>query len=102
MDEDNYLLKFLGMEEYVKSGEVKQYIPNMDAVLAARIMNATLVLPEFDMNSYSHDDRCFDIFTPHEEKILMKYRKENFADKKLVYSERRAIRKRPLTPAEVP
>ncbi|MFS7932878.1 hypothetical protein Hanom_Chr04g00373121 [Helianthus anomalus] len=41
---------------------------------------------------------CFDIFTRHEEKILMKYRKENFADKKLVYSERRAIRKCPLTP----
>ncbi|KAJ0793276.1 hypothetical protein HanOQP8_Chr01g0027801 [Helianthus annuus] len=45
--------------------------------------------------------RCFDIFTPHEQKILMKYRKENFANKKLVYSERRAIGKCPLTPEEV-
>lgn len=31
----------------------------------------------------------------------MKYRKENFAEKKLVYSERRAIGKCPLTPEEV-
>ncbi|XP_076918611.1 O-fucosyltransferase 1-like isoform X2 [Bidens hawaiensis] len=44
---------------------------------------------------------CFDIFSPHEQKILMKYRKENFADKKLVYNERRAIGKCPLTPEEV-
>ncbi|KAL7619149.1 hypothetical protein Lser_V15G02770 [Lactuca serriola] len=44
---------------------------------------------------------CFDIFSPHEQKVLMKYRKENFAEKKLVYSERRAIGKCPLTPEEV-
>ncbi|KAJ0612445.1 putative GDP-fucose protein O-fucosyltransferase [Helianthus annuus] len=54
---------------------------------------------EKDMLSFAG---CFDIFTPHEQKILMKYRKENFADKKLVYNERRAIGKCPLTPEEVP
>ncbi|KVI00303.1 GDP-fucose protein O-fucosyltransferase [Cynara cardunculus var. scolymus] len=43
---------------------------------------------------------CFDIFSPQEQKILRKYRKENFADKKLVYRERRAIGKCPLTPEE--
>uniref|UniRef100_A0A251UTP6 O-fucosyltransferase family protein n=1 Tax=Helianthus annuus TaxID=4232 RepID=A0A251UTP6_HELAN len=53
---------------------------------------------EKDMLSFAG---CFDILTPHEQKILMKYRKENFADKKLVYSERRAIGKCPLTPDEV-
>jgi hypothetical protein len=45
--------------------------------------------------------RCFDIFTPEEQKILKKYREENFAPKKLVYKERRAIGKCPLTPEEV-
>ncbi|KAI8008578.1 O-fucosyltransferase 1 [Camellia lanceoleosa] len=40
---------------------------------------------------------CFDIFTLEEQRILKKYRKENFAEKKLVYSERRAIGKCPLT-----
>lgn len=45
--------------------------------------------------------RCFDIFTPEEQKVLRKYREENFAPKKLVYSERRAIGKCPLTPEEV-
>lgn len=45
--------------------------------------------------------RCFDIFSPEEQKILKKYRNENFAPKKLVYSERRAIGKCPLTPEEV-
>ncbi|XP_052188769.1 LOW QUALITY PROTEIN: O-fucosyltransferase 1 [Diospyros lotus] len=44
---------------------------------------------------------CLDIFTPDEQRILMKYRKENFAEKILVYSERRAIGKCPLTPEEV-
>ncbi|XP_057483867.1 O-fucosyltransferase 1-like [Actinidia eriantha] len=44
---------------------------------------------------------CLDIFTPEEQRILSKYRKENFAEKKLVYSERRAIGKCPLTPEEV-
>ncbi|CAN7097050.1 unnamed protein product [Brassica rapa subsp. narinosa] len=45
--------------------------------------------------------RCFDIFNPEEQKILKKYRKENFAEKRLIYNERRAIGKCPLTPEEV-
>jgi hypothetical protein len=45
--------------------------------------------------------RCIDIFTPAEQKILIKYRKENFAEKDLVYRERRLIGKCPLTPEEV-
>lgn len=51
----------------------------------------------FDVKTF----RCLDIFTPEEQSILRKYRKENFAEKKLVYSERRAIGKCPLTPEEV-
>ncbi|KAJ8760141.1 hypothetical protein K2173_010997 [Erythroxylum novogranatense] len=53
---------------------------------------------EMDMLSFAG---CFDIFSPGEQKILKKYRKENFAEKKLVYKERRAIGKCPLTPEEV-
>ncbi|XP_042055038.1 O-fucosyltransferase 1-like [Salvia splendens] len=53
---------------------------------------------EMDMLSFAG---CFDIFTPEEQKVLKKYREENFAPKKLVYSERRAIGKCPLTPEEV-
>ncbi|OVA18140.1 GDP-fucose protein O-fucosyltransferase [Macleaya cordata] len=53
---------------------------------------------EMDMLSFAG---CFDIFTPAEQKILKKYRKENFAEKELVYDERRAIGKCPLTPEEV-
>lgn len=45
--------------------------------------------------------RCFDIFNSEEQKILRKYRKENFAEKRLIYNERRAIGKCPLTPEEV-
>ncbi|PPS13710.1 hypothetical protein GOBAR_AA06867 [Gossypium barbadense] len=45
--------------------------------------------------------RCIDIFNPEEQSILKKYRKENFAEKRLVYKERRAIGKCPLTPKEV-
>ncbi|KAL5702743.1 GDP-fucose protein O-fucosyltransferase 1 [Ranunculus cassubicifolius] len=45
--------------------------------------------------------RCYDIFTPQQQKILKKYRKENFAVKELVYDQRRAIGKCPLTPEEV-
>ncbi|KVI08257.1 GDP-fucose protein O-fucosyltransferase [Cynara cardunculus var. scolymus] len=52
---------------------------------------------EMDMLSFAG---CFDIFSPDEQKILKKYRKENFAEKKLIYSERRAIGKCPLTPEE--
>ncbi|KAK2999725.1 hypothetical protein RJ639_024300 [Escallonia herrerae] len=53
---------------------------------------------EMDMLAFAG---CFDIFTAKEQKILKKYREENFAEKKLVYSERRAIGKCPLTPEEV-
>ncbi|KAL4578444.1 hypothetical protein LXL04_014567 [Taraxacum kok-saghyz] len=53
---------------------------------------------EMDMLSFAG---CFDIFSPEEQKILRKYRQENFAEKKLIYSERRAIGKCPLTPEEV-
>lgn len=53
---------------------------------------------EMDMLSFAG---CFDIFSAEEQKILKKYRKENFAEKKLIYSERRAIGKCPLTPEEV-
>ncbi|PIN17947.1 hypothetical protein CDL12_09387 [Handroanthus impetiginosus] len=53
---------------------------------------------EMDMLAFAG---CFDIFTPEEQEVLKKYRDENFAPKKLVYSERRAIGKCPLTPEEV-
>ncbi|XP_054815173.1 O-fucosyltransferase 1-like [Prosopis cineraria] len=53
---------------------------------------------EMDMLAFAG---CFDIFAPEDQKILRKYREENFAPKKLVYSERRAIGKCPLTPEEV-
>ncbi|CAB4262975.1 unnamed protein product [Prunus armeniaca] len=53
---------------------------------------------EMDMLAFAG---CFDIFNPQEQEILKKYRKENFAPKKLVYEERRAIGKCPLTPEEV-
>ncbi|XP_010241183.1 PREDICTED: uncharacterized protein At1g04910 [Nelumbo nucifera] len=53
---------------------------------------------EMDMLAFAG---CFDIFTPEEQKILKKYRKDNFAPKELVYSQRRAIGKCPLTPEEV-
>ncbi|KAM3268169.1 O-fucosyltransferase 1 isoform X1 [Capsicum chacoense] len=53
---------------------------------------------EMDMLAFAG---CFDIFSPEEQKILKKYRQENFAEKRLVYDERRAIGKCPLTPEEV-
>ncbi|KAJ8540407.1 hypothetical protein K7X08_030326 [Anisodus acutangulus] len=53
---------------------------------------------EMDMLAFAG---CFDIFSPEEQKILKKYRQENFAQKRLVYDERRAIGKCPLTPEEV-
>lgn len=53
---------------------------------------------EMDMLAFAG---CFDIFTPEEQRILRKYRNENFADKELIYSQRRAIGKCPLTPEEV-
>jgi hypothetical protein len=45
--------------------------------------------------------RCLAIFTPEEQEILRKYRKENFAEKRLIHDERRMIGKCPLTPEEV-
>ncbi|CAN1334422.1 O-fucosyltransferase 1 [Linum perenne] len=57
---------------------------------------------EMDMLAFAGSvHRCFDIFSPKEQAILKKYRDENFAKKKLVYNERRAIGKCPLTPEEV-
>ncbi|WCJ33176.1 O-fucosyltransferase family protein [Euphorbia peplus] len=53
---------------------------------------------EMDMLAFAG---CFDIFSAAEQKKLAKYRKENFAEKKLVPKERRAIGKCPLTPEEV-
>ncbi|XVE84735.1 hypothetical protein DITRI_Ditri17bG0036800 [Diplodiscus trichospermus] len=53
---------------------------------------------EMDMLAFAG---CFDIFNTEEQSILKKYRKENFAEKRLVYKERRAIGKCPLTPEEV-
>ncbi|KAI7736255.1 hypothetical protein M8C21_022705 [Ambrosia artemisiifolia] len=32
MGEEDYVLKFPGMEEYLKSGEVKKYVPNLEIV----------------------------------------------------------------------
>ncbi|KAK9081152.1 hypothetical protein Syun_030515 [Stephania yunnanensis] len=53
---------------------------------------------EMDMLAFAG---CVDIFNKKEQTILKKYRKENFAEKELVYNERRAIGKCPLTPEEV-
>ncbi|XP_035548459.1 O-fucosyltransferase 1 isoform X2 [Juglans regia] len=53
---------------------------------------------EMDMLAFAG---CLDIFTPQEQAILKKYRKENFAPKVLDYNQRRAIGKCPLTPEEV-
>ncbi|KAI9402713.1 hypothetical protein POPTR_001G316800v4 [Populus trichocarpa] len=53
---------------------------------------------EMDMLAFAG---CFDIFSPAEQKILKKYRMENFAKKTLIYKERRAIGKCPLAPEEV-
>ncbi|KAM0072588.1 putative soluble epoxide hydrolase [Helianthus debilis subsp. tardiflorus] len=32
MGEEDYVFKFPGMEEYLKSGEVKKYVPNLEVV----------------------------------------------------------------------
>ncbi|KAL9408788.1 hypothetical protein AB3S75_047219 [Citrus x aurantiifolia] len=53
---------------------------------------------EMDMLAFAG---CFDIFKAEQQRILKKYREENFKEKKLVYKERRAIGKCPLTPEEV-
>lgn len=53
---------------------------------------------EMDMLAFAG---CLDIFTPEEQIILKKYREQNFAEKRLVYNERRIIGKCPLTPEEV-
>lgn len=60
------------------------------------------ILQNMHMPHFQNENgRCFDIFTAKEQKILMKYRKENFADKKLIPRERRLMGKCPLTPEEV-
>uniref|UniRef100_A0ACD5X236 Uncharacterized protein n=1 Tax=Avena sativa TaxID=4498 RepID=A0ACD5X236_AVESA len=53
---------------------------------------------EMDMLAFAG---CLDIFTPQEHFFLIKYRTENFAEKELVYRERRLMGKCPLTPEEV-
>lgn len=53
---------------------------------------------ELDMLAFAG---CLAIFTPEEQEVLRKYRKENFAEKRLVHDERRMIGKCPLTPEEV-
>jgi hypothetical protein len=58
-------------------------------------------VPFFFTLHQNENCRCIDIFTPHEQKILLKYRKEHFAEKLLVPRERRLIGKCPLTPEEV-
>jgi len=52
---------------------------------------------EMDMLAFAG---CLDIFTPQEQFFLIKYRTENFAEKELVYRERRLMGKCPLTPEE--
>jgi hypothetical protein len=51
--------------------------------------------------SQNENCRCFDIFTPKEHEILLKYRKEHFPEKIFIYRERRLIGKCPSTPEEV-
>ncbi|CAI9117683.1 OLC1v1019133C1 [Oldenlandia corymbosa var. corymbosa] len=53
---------------------------------------------EMDMLAFAG---CYDIFSQAEQEILKEYRKVNFAPKELVYNQRRAIGKCPLTPEEV-
>lgn len=53
---------------------------------------------ELDMLAFAG---CLDIFTQAEQEVLRKYRADNFAEKRLVYYDRRMIGKCPLTPEEV-
>nr|TKW25777.1 hypothetical protein SEVIR_3G141100v2 [Setaria viridis] len=53
------------------------------------------------MKTSSDIVKCIDILTPKEQEILLKYRKEHFPEKIIVYRERRLIGKCPLTPEEV-
>lgn len=69
--------------------------------LIAFVYHLTYISTHRNNGSLSILCRCFDIFNPEEQKILRKYRKENFAEKRLIYNERRAIGKCPLTPEEV-
>lgn len=32
MGEDDYVLKFPGIEDYIRSGEVKTYVPNLETI----------------------------------------------------------------------
>ena len=36
MGEEDYVLKFPGIEDYIRSGEVKIYVPNLDTIFLPR------------------------------------------------------------------
>eukprot|EP00850_Spirogloea_muscicola_P021394 SM000247S08283 [mRNA] locus=s247:12067:15654:+ [translate_table: standard] len=52
---------------------------------------------EMDMLAFAG---CMDIFTPRQQQLLWAYRLRNFANKTLVYEQRRKLGKCPLTPEE--
>eukprot|EP00850_Spirogloea_muscicola_P022581 SM000302S11661 [mRNA] locus=s302:15685:18996:+ [translate_table: standard] len=52
---------------------------------------------EMDMLAFAG---CIDIFTPRQQQLLWAYRLKNFANKTLVYEQRRKLGKCPLTPEE--
>ncbi|BBN05289.1 rhamnogalacturonan I rhamnosyltransferase [Marchantia polymorpha subsp. ruderalis] len=78
-------------------------IRNLSSIIVQRLRSVGPYMAihlrfELDMLAFAG---CLDIFTPEEQEILKKYRKENFAEKKLEYNHRRLIGKCPLTPHEV-
>lgn len=36
MGEKDYIMKYPGMDEYINSGEVKKYVPNLETVFVPR------------------------------------------------------------------